>query len=195
MFCSHKTTLFHRHLLGYPTFKPRFQDFDFGYKRHAIRRKRKISHWSLNSYGQADPPQNGSFDRSNSSSEQRRFTSSDIVVPIEASYLKRLKIKDFILVKNENVEFDAGFNVVTGESGAGKSVLIEALNQVLGKTSLGDCIRSSCSEAHLEGVFHLSPTGKEQARFIFNQYNVPSKVFEDFNADSGTDIVLEREVC
>eukprot|EP00210_Caulerpa_lentillifera_P009478 g9038.t1 len=118
----------------------------------------------------------------------------DKVVPMECSYLKKLTIQDFVLVKNQVIDFDAGFNVVTGESGAGKSVLIEALSQILGKASLGNCIRSNCSQAVLEAVFHLSKTGAEQIQSLFHQFSVPTKVFDNINDEVGGDIVIRREI-
>ena len=112
----------------------------------------------------------------------------------DASYLKRLYIEDFILVKKEEVFFDPGFNVVTGESGAGKSVLIEALSQVLGKTSLGNCVRPSCDSAALEATFHLAANGMRRVRALFRQFDVHGHGLAHLQDDVGGDIVLRREV-
>lgn len=46
--------------------------------------------------------------------------------------LKELKISNYAIIENLSVEFHPGFNVLTGETGAGKSIIIEALNLVLG---------------------------------------------------------------
>ena len=49
-----------------------------------------------------------------------------------------------------------GLNVITGESGAGKSVLVEALGQVLGAPAPDGCVRPPAQTAVIEGVLHLS---------------------------------------
>lgn len=149
---------------------------------------------SLDPRGSLESGEEASFNENINNAFENSTLLRNKVVPLECSYLKKLRIQDFVLVKNQEIDFDAGFNVVTGESGAGKSVLIEGLSQILGKATLGDCIRSSCSQAILEGVFHLSPTGAEQAKSIFRQYSVPVKVFDHFDAETGGDIVFRREV-
>ena len=132
-----------------------------------------------------------------SSSGDKRAESSSVIKDSfhpEASYLKRLYIEDFILVKREEVFFDPGFNVVTGESGAGKSVLIEALSQVLGKTSLGNCIRPSCDSAALEATVHLAANGMRRVRALFRQFDVHGHGLTHPQDDIGGDIVMRREV-
>jgi len=149
---------------------------------------------SLDPRGSLESGEEASFNDNINNAFENSTLLRNKVVPLECSYLKKLRIQDFVLVKDQEIDFDAGFNVVTGESGAGKSVLIEALSQILGKPTLGDCIRSSCSQAVLEGVFHLSSIGAEQAKSIFRQYSVPIKVFDHFDAETGGDIVFRREV-
>ena len=50
--------------------------------------------------------------------------------------LRRLSLRDFVIVSTLDVEFEAGFSVLTGETGAGKSILVDALQLALG--SRGD---------------------------------------------------------
>ena len=47
--------------------------------------------------------------------------------------LKELRIKNFAIIETASVEFDSGFNVITGETGAGKSIIIDSLNAALGE--------------------------------------------------------------
>lgn len=130
------------------------------------------------------------------------FSESNFLQPDEdnsttkqgACYLKKLTIQDFVLVKNQVIHFNPGFNVITGESGSGKSVLIEALSQVLGKTSLGNCIRTGSEMAVLEGTFHLSPSGLHHVRFLFRQFDVPSRALAHLNEDFGGELIIRREV-
>ena len=46
--------------------------------------------------------------------------------------LKNLYIRNFVIIEQVNIEFDSGFNVITGETGAGKSILINALEILIG---------------------------------------------------------------
>ena len=67
----------------------------------------------------------------------------------------RVSCRDFALVADETVELRPGLNVVTGESGAGKSVLVTALGQLLGFPAIDNCIRPPASCASVEGSVHL----------------------------------------
>ncbi len=53
-----------------------------------------------------------------------------------------------------------GLNVVTGESGSGKSVLVEALGQILGASAPDDCVRPPAKTAVVEGVVTMSPASQ-----------------------------------
>jgi DNA repair protein RecN (Recombination protein N) len=69
--------------------------------------------------------------------------------------LKYLKISDLAIIDKIEVEFQEGFNVLTGETGAGKSILIGALDLLLGSRSSTDIIRTGAEEAHVEGLFEV----------------------------------------
>lgn len=69
--------------------------------------------------------------------------------------LKRLSIKDFILIEELDIDFMSGFHVLTGETGAGKSIVIGALMQLLGAKASRELIRSSCDKAFLQAYFDL----------------------------------------
>lgn len=69
--------------------------------------------------------------------------------------LKRLSIRDFILIDELDIDFMSGFHVLTGETGAGKSVIIGALMQVLGAKASRDLVRPSCEKAVLQASFDL----------------------------------------
>lgn len=76
--------------------------------------------------------------------------------------LEDINIKDFILIDNVSLEFGRGFNVLTGETGAGKSILIGALTFLLGGKSSADQIRTGCKEAVVSGTV-LIPAGNKAA--------------------------------
>lgn len=72
-----------------------------------------------------------------------------------SALLKRLAIRDFILIEELDIDFMSGFHVFTGETGAGKSIIIGALMQLLGAKSSKDLVRSSCEKASLQAYFDL----------------------------------------
>lgn len=69
--------------------------------------------------------------------------------------LERLEIKDFALIDEVQVEFGAGFNVLTGETGAGKSIVIDAIGALLGNRVGAAEVRSGARTARIEGTFTL----------------------------------------
>jgi DNA repair protein RecN (Recombination protein N) len=69
--------------------------------------------------------------------------------------LQVLKVFNFALIEQAEIEFSSGFNVLTGETGAGKSIVIDALSVVLGGRSFLDMIRSGCEQYRVEAVFSL----------------------------------------
>jgi len=76
--------------------------------------------------------------------------------------LTYLGIRDLAIVDRLELELEPGFNVVTGETGAGKSILVNALHLLLGGRASEELIRAGCESAEVEGVFELpegSPLG------------------------------------
>jgi DNA repair protein RecN (Recombination protein N) len=67
--------------------------------------------------------------------------------------LRELRIRNFALISDLSVEWSPGFNVLTGETGAGKSIVIEALNFLLGARGQAEQLRSGSAEAIVEGSF------------------------------------------
>ena len=70
--------------------------------------------------------------------------------------LLELKIKNFVIIDETTVEFRNGLNIMTGETGAGKSIVIGALSGVLGEKMSTDSIRAGYERATLEGHFDIS---------------------------------------
>lgn len=69
--------------------------------------------------------------------------------------LTLLRVRDFAIIDSLEVEFGAGLNVVTGETGAGKSILVDALALVLGGRASPEVVRTGKSEAEIEALFDL----------------------------------------
>ena len=70
--------------------------------------------------------------------------------------LKSLTVTNFALIERAVVEFDEGLNILTGETGAGKSILIDALSIILGNRASVDSIRTGCDFFRVEAVFDIS---------------------------------------
>jgi DNA repair protein RecN (Recombination protein N) len=75
--------------------------------------------------------------------------------------LAQLTIHNFALIDRLEVEFDDGFNVLTGETGAGKSILIDAIGVVLGERAGVEMVRTGAEKALIEAAFQLSPVQAE----------------------------------
>ncbi|MDQ2713720.1 MAG: AAA family ATPase, partial [Chloroflexota bacterium] len=67
--------------------------------------------------------------------------------------LLELNIKDFAIIDNLHISFHRLFNVFTGETGAGKSIIIDAVNALLGGKIGAEFVRAGCQRATVEGVF------------------------------------------
>ncbi|MCL0033125.1 AAA family ATPase, partial [Peptococcaceae bacterium] len=69
--------------------------------------------------------------------------------------LKLLHIKNFALIEDMEVEFYAGFNVITGETGAGKTILLNAIKAALGERAYTEYIRAGAKKALVQAVFQV----------------------------------------
>jgi DNA repair protein RecN (Recombination protein N) len=72
--------------------------------------------------------------------------------------LVHLVITDFAIIKRLDLSLSDGLNILSGETGAGKSIIINAIHLILGGRSSADLIRTGCSEATVEGLFALPDT-------------------------------------
>lgn len=70
--------------------------------------------------------------------------------------LKSLFIQNFVLIDNLDIRFDQGFSVITGETGAGKSIILGALSLVLGQRADGKSIKQGADKCVIEAIFDVS---------------------------------------
>jgi DNA repair protein RecN (Recombination protein N) len=70
--------------------------------------------------------------------------------------LLELNIRDFAIIDRLHLRITAGFNVLTGETGAGKSIIIDALGTLRGERTDASFVRAGCERARIEGIFTLS---------------------------------------
>lgn len=80
--------------------------------------------------------------------------------------LESLTVKDFALIRDLNIQFGSGLNLITGETGAGKSVILGALSLVLGYKATTDMIRSGSKRATVEASFSMPPDGRPGAKSL-----------------------------
>src|SRR6185436_19907365 len=67
--------------------------------------------------------------------------------------LRVLRIRNLAVIEAVEVEFDPGFNVLNGETGAGKSILVEAVGLLLGSRASADLVRTGEDHASIEALF------------------------------------------
>ncbi len=70
--------------------------------------------------------------------------------------LQSLSIRDFVIVNQLDLDFETGFTVLTGETGAGKSILIDALSLALGARGEGGVTRAGCDKAEISAIFAIA---------------------------------------
>jgi DNA repair protein RecN (Recombination protein N) len=96
--------------------------------------------------------------------------------------LKSLLVKDYALIEHINVEFGKGLNIITGETGAGKSILIDAMGLLLGERASTDVIRKGASKSYVEGIFDITLNKKIDA------------LLEENDIDPLPELILRREI-
>ena len=69
--------------------------------------------------------------------------------------LQILTLRDFVIVDQLELDFTSGFTVLTGETGAGKSILLDALGLVLGERADSSQVREGCQRAEISALFQI----------------------------------------
>jgi len=98
--------------------------------------------------------------------------------------LTELRIRNFALIDRLSVRLGPGLNVLTGETGAGKSIIVGALSLLLGERASSDVVRTGEDRASIEGVFEVD--GREDLARLLDERGI--------EAEDGV-IVLKREVA
>ena len=100
--------------------------------------------------------------------------------------LVELNVSNFAIIDELQLSFSAGLNVLTGETGAGKSIIIDAVSTLLGGRADSGMIRSGADEARVEGIFHLNEVAKEAV--------LPLLQKDGLEGDDKSILVLAREI-
>ncbi len=97
-----------------------------------------------------------------------------------------LTITDYALIDHLELSFAPGLNVLTGETGAGKSIIVDAIGLLLGKRAEERLIRAEATQARVQGLFSLSSHEADDARAVLEEAGLP--------ADDAEEIVVVREI-
>ena len=85
--------------------------------------------------------------------------------------IKSLHIENIAVIEKTDIDFENGFNVLTGETGAGKSIIIDAINAVLGERTSKDLIRAGCDKAVVSALF-CDLSSEAKALLYDNEFDV-----------------------
>ena len=96
--------------------------------------------------------------------------------------LKQLSIRDFTLIAQCDISFGPGFTAITGETGAGKSVLLKAIRLICGEKSTATMVRAQAEKATIEATFDISK-------------NDPlKKILDSLEIDYEDELIIKREI-
>lgn len=98
--------------------------------------------------------------------------------------LKNLNIKNLILIESAQVEFKEGFNVITGETGAGKSLFLSALKLLSGHKAPPNLIRQGADRAVIEAEFQLDA----------QRHHKVFQILESIDIESDHELIIQREI-
>ena len=96
--------------------------------------------------------------------------------------LLEISIKNFAIIEAISLNFEKGMTVLTGETGAGKSIIIDAMNMMLGARAATDVIRHGASKAEIEGLFSVENSHALQM------------IFDEQGIELGDEIIIRREI-
>jgi DNA repair protein RecN (Recombination protein N) len=100
--------------------------------------------------------------------------------------LTELRVRDFAIIDSLNIEFANGFNVVTGETGAGKSIIVDSISLLLGDRADPGFVRAGAERALIEGVFVLNEGVRSDVETLLREQGLES--------DEPGQVLLGREV-
>ncbi|MCZ7615600.1 MAG: AAA family ATPase [Ignavibacteriaceae bacterium] len=96
--------------------------------------------------------------------------------------LKSLEVKDYALIEHISVEFGNGLNIITGETGAGKSILIDAMSLLLGERASTEVIRKGAQKSFVEGIFEVKANKKVKS------------LLEENEIEFADELIVRREI-
>ena len=103
--------------------------------------------------------------------------------------LQLLNINNIALIDNLRVDFDHGLNLLTGETGSGKSIIVDALGLLIGGRFSADLLKSGADRAFVEGLFLVSPHPRLSSLLQTAGINL-----EEADANGRYELVVRREL-
>src|SRR5690349_9930899 len=100
--------------------------------------------------------------------------------------LCEIHIQNFAIIDRLEVHFNAGFNVITGETGAGKSIIIDAVDLLLGGRADADFVRAGTEKAVIEGIFSVPEKLSKTVKALLDDQGV--------EMETPNEVVLTREL-
>ena len=85
--------------------------------------------------------------------------------------LKELFIRNFAIIDDLKISFSDGLTILSGETGAGKSIILNAVNLLLGSRAAADLVRTGAKAAELEALFQIAPDGAVARRMSEQGYD------------------------
>ena len=101
--------------------------------------------------------------------------------------LQTISLRDFVIVDQLELDFSSGFTVLTGETGAGKSILLDALGLVLGERADSSQIREGCNRAEISALFRIEPELVKSFSDWLDEQGFPIE-------DEGQSLLLKRAI-
>ena len=95
-----------------------------------------------------------------------------------------LNISNFAIIDDLKINFTRGFNVITGETGAGKSIIVEGIGMILGGRASKELIKSGKDKATIEGLFYLE--NPERINILLKNYGI--------DIDPNNYLLISREI-
>src|SRR5205807_4934432 len=99
--------------------------------------------------------------------------------------LLELIVENYAVVEQTRIRFQEGLNVLTGETGSGKSIVVDSLGLLLGARAYSEMIRGGESRARISGIFALEPTADISA--LLNEAGI--------EFDGNDELIVEREIA
>lgn len=96
--------------------------------------------------------------------------------------LKQLSIRDFTIISKCDISFGPGFTAITGETGAGKSILLKAIRLINGEKATASMVRAQAEKASIEAIFDIKDLAETK------------KILEQLEIDADDELIIRREI-
>ena len=99
--------------------------------------------------------------------------------------IREIRIKNFAIIDEFNIEFADGFNIFTGETGAGKSIIVDAISLLIGERSDATLVRTGEETASVEGIFEINGKLSKKIKLFLGDNGIEI---------DGEELLIKREI-